>query len=125
MVSLSMALAVPVNAQGVGGPGKIGYSGPIVAPIVGALAAVVVLVIVAVHYSKKRSITGCVISGQGGMTLADEKDKQIYTLSGDTTGVKPGDRMKVHGKKLKSKGSGETLVWEAKSVSQDLGICKP
>ena len=42
---------------------------------------------------KKRTITGCVTSGQNGMTVTDEKDKQVYALSGDTTGIKPGDRV--------------------------------
>jgi hypothetical protein len=34
-----------------------------------------------------------------GNTLAKEKDKQIYALSGDTTGIKAGDRMKLQAKK--------------------------
>jgi hypothetical protein len=129
MVSLSVVLAVPANAQEVGGPapfgGKTGYNGPIVAAIVGALAAVAVLVIVAVHYSKKRAVTGCVVAGQGGMTLTDEKDKQTYMLSGDTTGVKPGDRMKLQGRKAKPKSADQTPVWEAKSEGKDFGVCKP
>jgi hypothetical protein len=58
------------------------------------------------------------------MTLIDEKDKQIYTLSGDTTDIKPGDRMKLQGKKVKPKDP-ETLVWEAKKVTNDYGACHP
>jgi hypothetical protein len=57
------------------------------------------------------------------MTVTDEKDKEIYALSGDTTGVKVGDRMKLQGKKVKSKGPDKTLAWEAKKVAKDFGAC--
>jgi hypothetical protein len=56
----------------------------VIAPVVGIVVTAVALVVVTVlviHYSKKRAITGCVVSGQSGITLIDEKDKQIYTLS--------------------------------------------
>jgi hypothetical protein len=59
------------------------------------------------------------------MTVTDEKDKQIYALSGNTTGIKPGDRMKLQGKKVKSKGADHTVVWEAKAVAKDFGVCQP
>jgi hypothetical protein len=85
----------------------------------------VVATVVIVHYSKKRAITGCVVSGESGMTLTDEKDKQTYMLSGDTTDIKPGDRMKLKGKKVKPKGPDKTLVWEARQVSKNYGACPP
>jgi len=59
------------------------------------------------------------------MTLIDEKDKQIYMLSGNTTEIKPGDRMKLQGKKVKPKGPDKTLVWEARRVSKNYGACSP
>jgi hypothetical protein len=98
----------------------------IVLAIVGVAAAVVVVVaVVAIHYSKKRAIAGCVSSAGSGMNVTDEKDKQTYALSGNTTGIKPGDRMKLQGKKVKSKGADKTLVWEAKAVAKDFGVCQP
>jgi hypothetical protein len=121
VIALSLALTTPLAAQSE----KIGYSGPVVGPIVGAAAGVAILIIVAVHYSKKRSITGCVASTGSGMTITDEKDKQIYALSGNTTAVKPGDRMKVKGKKAKHTGSDPALVWKSTEVSKDLGVCQP
>jgi len=78
-----------------------------------------------IHYSKKRAITGCVVSGQNGMTLIDEKDKQIYMLSGDTTGIKLGDRIKLKGKKVKPKAPDKALVWEASQMSKNYGACSP
>jgi hypothetical protein len=59
------------------------------------------------------------------MTVTDEKDKQIYALSGNTTGIKPGDRMKLQGRKEKARGPDKMLVWEAKEVTKDFGVCQP
>ncbi len=120
--ALTLALCVPVQAQS---SGKIVSNGTIAGVIVGVVAGVAVIAIVAVHYSKKRSITGCVRSGANGMTVTDEKDRQSYTLSGDTANIKPGDRMRLQGKKAKTKGSDNTLVWEARKVSKDFGVCQP
>jgi hypothetical protein len=59
------------------------------------------------------------------MTVTDEDDGKIYALSGDTTDIKPGDRMRLEGKKVKPKGSNQTFVWEAKEVIKDFGVCQP
>lgn len=107
IIALSVALAGPANAQG---EGEIGYSGPVVGPIVGAIAAVAVVTVVVIHYSKKTAIAGCVNSWGSRITFADEKDKQIYALSGDTADIKPGDRIKLPGKKVKLKGPDKTLA---------------
>ncbi|MGA2359115.1 MAG: hypothetical protein ABSF66_08955 [Terriglobales bacterium] len=121
VIALTMALATPARAKSMQTTGD-----EIVAGIVAVAAVVVVVVVVvAIHYSKKRAVTGCVISGENGMSVTDEKDGQVYALSGNTTGVKPGDRMRLHGKKLKSKGADKTLVWEAKEVTKDYGVCRP
>ena len=72
IIALGMALTAPANAQGFP-EGKIGYGGPIAAPIVGAIATVEVVTVMIIHYSKKSAITGCVNSGGNGMTLTDEK----------------------------------------------------
>lgn len=91
--------------------------------IVAAAAATTVLVVVLIHKTRKTAITGCVKSGENG-TITDEKDRQIYALSANTTGIKPGNRMKVQGKGVKSKGPERRLVWEAKAVTKDLGVCQ-
>ncbi|MGB6677139.1 MAG: hypothetical protein WBE44_10645 [Terriglobales bacterium] len=124
IIAFGVAVATPAEAQFING--QIGPSaGPIVAGIVGTAAAVVVVTVLVIHYSKKRAITGCVVSAQSGMTLIDEKDKQTYMLSGDTTGIKAGDRMKLKGKKVKPKDPDRTLVWEARQVSKNYGACSP
>jgi hypothetical protein len=120
VVALCAELAMPARADL-----KSQVNNDIVAGVVVAAAIVVVAAIVIVHYSKKRTVTGCVSAGPNGMTVTDEKDRQTYALSGNTVGITPGDRMRLHGKKIKSKGPNKTLVWEAGSVARDFGICHP
>jgi hypothetical protein len=120
VVVLCAALATPARADL-----KSQVSNDIVAGVVVAAAVVVVAVIVIVHYSKKRTVTGCISAGTNGMTVADEKDGQIYALSGNTVGITPGDRMRLHGKRIKSKSHDKTLVWEAGTVAKDFGVCRP
>jgi|SRR5580765_4803654 hypothetical protein len=122
ILALSFALCIPVQAQS---SGKIVSNGTIAGVIVGVAAGVAVIVIVAVHYSKKRTVTGCINSAADRMTVSDEKDRQVYELSGDTTGIKPGDRMTLQGKKAKSTGSTKPPTWEVKKVSEDFGVCRP
>lgn len=87
-------------------------------------AAIAVVLVVSVHHRRKKiAITGCVLSGGEGMTITDEEDRKTYVVSGDTTGVKPGDRMTLQGKKVKAEGSGKTLEWKLNAVLKDLGAC--
>ena len=58
------------------------------------------------------------------MTVTDEEDRKEDLLSGDTADIKPGDRMKLQGKKVKPKGPDKTLDWEAKKVTKDFGVCQ-
>jgi hypothetical protein len=119
-VALSAVLIRPARADKLQTEGE-----EIVIGIVAVSVALVVGTILIIHYSKKRTITGCVSSGETGMTVADEKDKQIYALSGNIVGIKPGDRMKLQGKKVKPKSPDKTLVWETKQVNRDFGLCQP
>jgi hypothetical protein len=95
IVVLSVVLAKPAEAQA--GAAKIVSAGTIVGAIVGIVAAVVVTVVVIHESSKKRTITGCVSSGENGISARDEKDKRTYA-SGNTAGIRAGDRITLQGK---------------------------
>jgi hypothetical protein len=120
IVALSVVLVTPARADKLQTEGE-----EIVIGIVAVAAALVVATVLIIHYSKKRTITGCVSSGENAMTLIDEKDKQTYALSGNTAGIKPGDRMRLQGKKVKPKDPDKTLVWEIREVKRDFGLCQP
>ena len=124
IIALSFVLCVPAEAQSSSGTiGGVG-TGTIVGVIVGVVAGVAVIAIVAIHYSKKRTITGCVKPAQNGFIVNDEKDKLVYTLSGDTAGVKQGERMTLQGKKIKP-NAGNPLGWEITKIRTDYGVCQP
>ena len=117
-MSLWVALSPSAEAQD-----KIVSNGTIVGVIVGVVAAVAY---VAIHESsKKRSITGCVIPADNGMSMTDEKDNRSYPLSGNTGDIKPGDRMTLQGKKIKQKDTGKPVLWETRAISKDFGVCQP
>ena len=59
------------------------------------------------------------------MSVTDDKDKRLYSLTGNMAGIKPGDRMTLQGKKIKSQDAGKTLLWETKQVAKDFGVCRP
>ena len=123
VVALCVVLAAPARAQS---GGKIGYGGPVVGPIVAVAVALVVVIVVVVHEStKKRTITGCVNSGETGMSVMDEKDKRIYALSGNTTDIKPGDRVTLRGKKMNPNSVNKPLTWKVNMETKDFGACQP
>ena len=119
IVVLSVVLAKPAEASGYPSGGAIAGA------IVGVAAAVVIVAVVVIHKSSaKRTITGCVNSGENGMSVTDDKDKRLYALSGNTAGIKPAERMTLQGKKIKPK-DGKALVWETKKITKDFGVCQP
>ena len=123
VIALSCVLCIPARADS----GKVGGvgTGTIVGVVVGVVAVVAVVLIVVIHKtSGKRTITGCVRPTQNGMTVNDEKDKRAYALSGDTAGVKAGERMTLEGKKVKADASNPP-GWEMTKVRTDYGVCQP
>ncbi len=117
---LCVALSTPANADQLQSDADRGLAA--------AIAVVAVLVVVTVvlirQASSHRTVTGCVVSNQDGILMTSEKDKRVYRLSGDTSGAKPGERLTVHLKKIKTKGS-NTVAWETTKVSKDFGACPP
>jgi hypothetical protein len=124
VVALTVTLPPSVEAQS--GGGKIVSNGTIVGVVVGVVAALVIVAVVLVHKSSgKRTVTGCVGSVADGVSVTNEKDKRVYALGGGTAGIRPGDRMSLQIKKMKSKEAGKPQVWETEKVDKDFGVCRP
>ena len=113
---LCVALATPASAN-------IPTRGQAVAAVVGVLAGIAVVIVLVVTHKKK--ITGCVTTNDKGFTMTTENDKQTYQLSGNTAGIKAGERVRVQGKKIKSSDKGGTPVWEVQKLDKDYGPCHP
>jgi hypothetical protein len=98
--------------------------GPGGAEVAGVIVAVSALIGVGVYYAVHHghSLRGCASSRPDGIQLLNEGDQHAYLLGGDVDGVKPGDRVRVSGKK-KNKG-GNNRQFFVKKLSKNYGRCK-
>lgn len=72
------------------------------------------------HAHKRATLVGCV--GPNGNTLMSEKDKQTYSIrTGNGVDLKPGNRVKVSGKKI---GNNSDLALEVDHLRKDYGSCQ-
>lgn len=70
-----------------------------------------------------RSITGCAVSSSSALQLHDQGDQQTYDLVGQLAGIKPGQRVRVVGRKQK-KVPDAPRQFLVEKVSRDFGACK-
>lgn len=69
------------------------------------------------------SLNGCAVSDSDGLQLQNRGDGQTYALTGEVAAIKPGDRVRVSGKKAKKNGdAAQHFVVE--KLSKDYGACK-
>jgi hypothetical protein len=94
----------------------------IVAGIAAVGAAIVVVAIILVVHYKPATVKGCVASGPNGLELTNGSDKLTYELTGATSDIKPGEIVKVKGKKKAGKGSAPS-TFTVKELSKDYGAC--
>ena|ERR1035437_896802 len=89
-----------------------------------AIVAVTAVLTVAIVYVVRHdpSITGCATSGPNGFTVTDEGGQETFMLIGDIAAIKPGDRIKVTGKKKKDGGATRNFV--VTKFNKDYGACK-
>ena len=68
------------------------------------------------------SLTGCVIDGSYGLQIETEGDGQTYALVGEVSGIKPGERIRLSGKKEKH-NDGVPQVFLVEKLKRDYGAC--
>ncbi|MGB8524026.1 MAG: hypothetical protein WCD43_13760 [Candidatus Acidiferrales bacterium] len=131
IVALTLVLCGPAEAQrpNVVAPSSAHIGGvsnaEIIGIVVGVVVPVVVIAVVVMHHSaKQRKITGCVVASPSGLTVNNEKDNRVYALSGDTSGVKAGERMSLQGHKI-NPDAGNPLGWQVSQIQKDYGACQP
>ena len=122
-LALCLLVALPAFSQIGGNLGTIGPSkGEVVGIIAGAAAGLTAVGILVYHETHKHpSITGCLASGGGALTLQNEKDKKAYTLSGDSAALKAGQRVTLKGKKSKDTSGGSSF--QVERLIKDYGAC--
>ena len=134
-ISLALGLTGPAFAQyggggggtgtGMGtGTGSTGYgspgygSGKAIGIGVGAAAAGAGVLYLALHHAG--SVTGCIQSGDDGLTLIDDK-KRSYRLKPGGADLVPGERVELRGKKSQAGASGQ--MFQPKKLVRNLGSC--
>lgn len=92
-----------------------------IAGVIIAIAAVGAAIGVGIYFAVRHnaSITGCVASGPNGLQLANEGDSQTYSLMGVVASLKPGERVRVSGKKKKVAGVAHPFLVD--KVKKDFG----
>jgi hypothetical protein len=119
-VALLAVLSFSAFASAQTGLGGIGPSGAQVAGAAVGVAAVIGIVLYLTLH--KPSITGCIRSGNGTNTLHDQNDNLDYILVDATSGLKPGERVKLLGKKKKDKEG--NVTFRVKKLKHDYGPCQ-
>jgi hypothetical protein len=72
------------------------------------------------HSHKRATLVGCV--GPNGSTLRSEKNNQTYSITAEKgVELKPGDRVKVSGKKI---GKNADLALDVDHLRKDYGSCQ-
>ena len=72
------------------------------------------------HAHKRATVVGCV--GPNGSTLMSEKNNKTYSITSEKgVDLKPGDRVKVSGKKI---GNNSDLALDVDHLRKDYGSCQ-
>jgi hypothetical protein len=118
-IALFVCLALLIPAR----PARASL-GSDVAWVAVAIVVVTAAITTAVVMSVRRSptVTGCAADGPNGLQLQSEGDQQTFLLTGDTIGIKAGDRVKVQGKKSKDPSGNRHFLVER--FKKDYGTCK-
>lgn len=106
--------------------GDLNFTAYKVLIVIGAVAVAAIVTAVVIHKSSSRqtAIVGCVTSNDNGLTLTNDRDNRLYVLAGNTPGIIAGDRMSLRVRQVRSKNPGNAFVWETKTISKDLGVCR-
>lgn len=69
------------------------------------------------------TLTGCTSRGAGGLLLQSHDDQQTYAIVGEVSTIKPGERVRVSGKKSKQ-ASDAPRQFLVEKLDKDFGVCQ-
>jgi hypothetical protein len=124
VIACAMAVTATTPASAQSGTPIGGVTKSDAAWIVVAIAAIGAGIGIGIYYAvhHNHSLTGCAVSGANGLELQNKGDQQTYTLVGAVTAIKPGERIRVSGKRVK-KTAGPTQQFLVEQLSKDYGAC--
>jgi hypothetical protein len=104
-----------------GSPGPT--SGQVAGVVVGVGAVVAVVTLVSVQQSD-HTLKGCVYADASGLRLLTS-DSKLYAIDGDVAAVKAGDKVTLHGSRVKrAKNSTDPQTFVVKKLRKDYGPCR-
>ena len=109
--------AFPQSGGRIAGPS----GGQVTGAAVGVGAAIAIVTVVAINHSH-HSLTGCVFSGANGLKLKSG-DSKVYSIEGDAANIKAGDKVKLHGSRVKKTKDADQM-FNVDKVSKDYGPCR-
>jgi hypothetical protein len=74
-----------------------------------------------VRHAHGTSIKGCVAESPTGLQIVSDGDQLAYALTGETGGIKAGERVKLGG--TKTKGDANYRKFTVKKVDREYGAC--
>lgn len=124
VVACAMAVAATAPASAQSGTPIGGVTKSDAAWIVVAIAAIGAGLGIGIYYAvhHNQRLTGCAVSGANGPELRNRDDQQTYALVGAVAAIKPGERVRVSGKRVK-KSTGPTPQFLVDHLSKDYGVC--
>ena len=77
------------------------------------------------YYAVHRShmLTGCAVAGAHGLELRNQGDQQTYALAGNVADIKPGERVRISGKKGKQPVGDAPRPYLVEKLQKDYGAC--
>jgi len=127
VIALVVAALISTPSRGQSSPGfSLNNIGPSGGQVYGAIAGVAgigaVATILAVNHSH-HTLTGCVFEGPEGLRL-QSSDSKIYAIEGDAASIKAGDKVKLHGSRVKkAKGYSGDQAFMVQKLSKNYGPC--
>ena len=114
VLALALTSSHPANAQIV----TKSEVAEAVGVVIGVGAAIGVGIYFAVHAN--HSVSGCTVAAANGLQL--QQDQQMWSLVGSIATIKPGERVRVSGKKQK-KTAGAPRPFLVEKLAKDYGPC--
>jgi glucokinase len=120
--AMAVTATAPASAQSstpIGGVTKSDAAWIVVA-IAAIGAGIGIGIYYAVHHNQR--LTGCAVAGEHGLELQSVDDRQMYILVGTIATIKPGERVRVSGKRVRG-SVGPIPQFLVEHLSKDYGAC--
>jgi hypothetical protein len=127
LCAMAVAATLAASAQRASSPQDVNLTAPppTLSEIGSGIAAVGQGVGLSVYSAVRHdsTVTGCALNAPDGLLIETEGDGQTYALVGEVAGIRPGQRIRISGRKPKP-NPGVPRLFLVTKVKQESGSCK-